>query len=353
MLAPAWSACATPSSGCGKTLASGSYRMSDQGLTRAYSVLVPSRYRPGTAYPLLVAFHGWGGDEREFLANQHVTRLSDKRGYILVVPRGLGSTGADSNRNSWSFRGSTTGLAGAGAAGTAQAPGRAAGAICDPARTPDFTYPSCRNVARNSCSWTQCQADDVAFAVALVHEIESRVCVDTARVYAIGASNGGMFVWDLGLDAASASTFRAIASLIGLPHRGYLDAPGKKGGLPVMVITGTHDTTVPPGAWESTDYTTTSDGNAYYYTGASAIVRSWGAADNCPYEGAPAASFRTGVAEADCRTYCGGRAQGWSGGSPGLGWPKVLDCRSAMGHDDYEFAWSWQLILDFFDAHSR
>jgi polyhydroxybutyrate depolymerase len=222
----------------------------------------------------------------------------------------------------------------------------------DAARTPDFTYPSCRNVARNTCSWTHCQADDVAFTVALVHEVESRLCVDTARVYATGGSNGGMFTWELGQNAASAPLIRAIVALIGLPHRGYLDAPGKTGGLPVLLITGTHDTTVPPGAWESTGYTTTSDGNVYYYTGASAIVRSWGAANSCPYAGAPAVSFKTAVTQADCRTYCGGSAQGWSGGSPHVGWPNVLDCRLAMGHD-YDFAWSWKLILDFFDAHSR
>jgi polyhydroxybutyrate depolymerase len=342
LLALTWGARAAPSSGCGKTLASGIYQTTDQNVARTYRVFVPARYKPDTAYPLVMAFHGWGGDENEFLGDEHVTRLANKRGYIVVAPRGLGSAGPDSNRNSWSFRGSTTGLA-----GTAEA-----AAICDAARTPDFTYPSCRNVARNTCSWTHCQADDVAFTVALVHEVESRLCVDSARVYAAGGSNGGMFSWELGQDVASAPVFRAIASLIGLPHRGYLDAPGKAGGLPVLLITGTHDKTVPPGAWESTDYTATSDGNVYYYTGASAIVRSWGAANACPYAGKPAASFRTGVARADCRSYCGSSGQGWSGRAPGVGWPNVLDCRSAMGHD-YDFAWSWQLILDFFDAHSR
>ena len=151
---------------------------------------------------------------------------------------------------------------------------------------------------------------------------------------------------------ASAPVFRAIASLIGLPHRGYLDTPAKTGGLPVLVITGTRDTTVPPGEWESTSYTTTSDGDAYYYTGASAMARSWGTANSCPYRGAPATSFNTGTTQADCRTYCEGNAQGWSGNSAHVGWPKVLDCRAAMGHA-YEFGWSWKLILDFFDAHSR
>jgi hypothetical protein len=110
-----------------------------------------------------------------------------------------------------------------------------------------------------------------------------------------------MFTWELGQNPASASIFRAIASLIGLPHRGYLEAPGRAGGLPVVLITGTHDTTVPPGAWENTRYTTSTDGGAYFYTRASAIVRSWGTANNCPYDGKPAVPFNAGTPQAGMR----------------------------------------------------
>jgi poly(3-hydroxybutyrate) depolymerase len=349
MLAPPWNAGATPSSGCGKTLASGVYRMTDQNLTRTYRLFLPSDYKPGISHPLVMVFHGWGGDENEFLGDSNVTTLADQRGYIVVAARGLGSAAPDSNQNSWSFRGSTTGLAGTTKDGASFSTGTAAAAICNAARTPNFTYQSCKNVARNTCSWTQCQADDVAFVLSLVKEVESTLCVDTARVFASGGSNGGMFTWELGQNSASAPIFRAIAPLIGLPHRGYLDAPGKPGGMPVLVITGTHDATVPPGAWESTRYTTTTDGSSYYYTGASAIVRSWGTANGCSYDGKPAAAFNTGTTQADCRSYCGASAHGWSGGAARVGWPKVLDCRAAMGHA-YEFNWTWNLILDFFDA---
>jgi polyhydroxybutyrate depolymerase len=352
MLGPTLVEAVTPSAGCGKTLASGTYRMTDQNVTRTYRVFVPSGYKPSSAYPLVMVFHGWGGDENEFLDDENVTTLADQRGYIVVAPRGLGSATPDSNPNSWSFRGSTTGLAGTNEEAASHAPGTAGGAICDAARTPNFTYPSCKNVARNSCSWTQCQADDVAFALHLVKEIESKLCVDTTRVFASGGSNGGMFTWELGQNTTSAPIVRAIAPLIGLPHRGYLDTSGKAGGVPVLVITGTHDRTVPPGAWESTSYTTTHDGYPYYYTGASAIVRSWGTANSCAYSGTPATSFSTGTTQADCRTYCGSTAAGWSGGAARVGWPNVLDCRADMGHT-YGLSWSWKLILDFFDAHSR
>jgi polyhydroxybutyrate depolymerase len=351
MSTPTLEAAATPSPGCGKTLTSGTYQMADQNATRTYRVAVPSGYKPATAYPLVLVFHGWGGDENEFLGDSNVAALASKRGYIVVAPRGLGAATPDSKRNSWSFRGSTTGLAGTTEDGASPTPEAGAGAVCDPARTPDFTYPSCKNIARNTCSWTQCQADDVAFTIALVSEIESRLCVDTTRVFASGGSNGGMFTWELGQNPRSAPIFRAIAPIIGLPHRGYLDMPGKSGGIPVLLITGTQDTTVPPGAWEDARHTTTRDGDEYYYTGASAILQRWGTMNGCPYTGTPAAHFDAGTTHADCRTYCSSIAAGWPGDAVGTGWPNVLDCRAPMGHV-YELGWSWKLILDFFDAHS-
>ncbi len=159
-----------------------------------------------------------------------------------------------------------------------------------------------------------------------------------------------MFTWELAQNARSAPIFRAIAPIIGLPHRGYPDPPGKGEGMPVLVITGTQDTTVPPGAWEETRYTTTGDADRYYYSSASAMTRSWGPMNGCPYTGTPAVRFNARTAHADCRTYCAGDAAGWSGGVAHAGWPNVLDCRAPMGHD-YDLDWSWKLVLDFFDAH--
>ncbi len=346
-MAPALGVAASPSAGCaGQTLASGTYQLADQGVTRRYRIHVPSRYSPGVALPLVVVFHGWGGDENEFLGEAGVESLADERGYIVVAPRGLGSGDPDSRRNSWSFRGSTTGVAAAGERGAGTG---AAAAVCDPLRTQDYRYPSCTGIARSTCSWTQCQADDVAFTMALLAEVEARLCVDRARVFATGGSNGGMFSWDLGQDARSAPHLRAIAPIIGLPHRGYADPPATPGKLPLLVITGEHDPTVPPGRWEDAGTTTTSDGDRYYYTGATAMTRRWGDANGCAYRGEPAASFAAVALRADCRTYCAGDPDGWSGDRPGAGWPNVLDCRAPLRHE-YGLDWSWKLVLDFFDA---
>ena len=205
------------------------------------------------------------------------------------------------------FRGSATGLDGDGV--NPKVPGDTP-AICDAAITPEYLYPSCQaGTARNSCSWTQCRDDDVDFTLALVRHIETRLCIDTAHVYATGGSNGGMFVWELGQNPLSAPTFRAIASVIGLPHRAYLGRPGKQERMPAILI-----------------------------TGATAITRSWAAAARCGTAGKEVA-FRRADSPADCRTYCPATESRW---------PAVLDCRAKM-HHDYGLPWSWKLILDFFD----
>jgi len=318
-----------PVSGCGAGgYKSGTYTMEHAGLTRTFRVHVPTGYDANKPAPLITLFHGWGGNENEFLSDKTVRDEADQRGYILVAPTGLGSGAPDNSYNSWSFSGSTTGIDGD------------SNPICDDSLTPDYSYKSCTESKINSCSWTQCQANDVDFAVALVEEIKTNLCVDAGRIYASGGSNGGMFTWELGQNPASAQSFRAIAPIIGLPHRGYLDGPGKEGEMPVLLITGALDNVVPPGAWDDDSFTTTSnDNDRFYYTGATAITKSWADAHGCDIT-VKAAPVEVGYQMPDCRTYCGSDA----------GLPRVLDCRVQMGHT-YDLSWSWKLVMEFFDAH--
>ena len=77
-----------------------------------------------------------------------------------------------------------------------------------------------------------------------------------------------------------------------------------------------------------------------YYTSATGITKSWAESHGCEVTNS-AVVFDAGASEAECRTYC----------SSDSGWPRVLDCRSDMGHT-YEFSWTWPLVLEFFTAHS-
>ncbi len=326
--------------GCGQEgIGSGVYTLMHDSIERIYRVHVPAGYKTDVAAPVVAFFHGWGGNEDEFAANKTITDEADQHGYILVAPRGIGSGDPDNKANSWTFSGSATGLDGDGTNT------RVAGdtdAVCDHGMTRDYSYGSCVASKSNTCSWTQCQADDVDFAVTLVEEVKAKLCVDANRVFAMGGSNGGMYTWELGQNPLSASHFRAIAPLIGLPHRGYLNAQGKDTDMPVIVITGMQDHVSPPGEWDDPAFTTTSNGtDRFFYTGATAITRSWADQHACDTAG-KALAYDDGYDESDCRSYC----------SHDAGWPRVLDCRAQMGHV-YKYEWSWKLILDFFDAHSK
>jgi len=310
---------------------SGVYQFTDDDLTRTYRIHIPTGYEPAKPTPLALVFHGWGGDENEFLAEPAVTDEADARNFILVAPRGVGSE-VDESFNSWSFRGSASGIGGDGLP------------VCDEVMTTDYTYPSCgpvgEGVAKSSCSWTQCQTDDISFVNALVEEVAKSACIDTDRVFATGGSNGGMFTWELGQNASTANSLRAIAPLIGLPHRGYLDGPGRDDGLPVLLVTGQDDPTVPPGTWEDASFTTSSDGDFYYYTGAAAITQTWATAQGCPID-EPAQALALGGDGVDCRSYCATAESGEL--------PPVLDCRVDMAHE-YQLDRTWPLILEFFES---
>lgn len=316
----------------------GEYSLFRGELERRFRVHVPASYDPQRPAPLVVAFHGWGGDDMEFLRHSAVRQELDARGVILIAPSGLGPEEPGRQPASWSFSGSTTGLDGDNVNTSVIDD---TNAICDDDRTIDYTYPSCADVAANGCSWTHCNDDDRDYAVALVRAAKANLCVDEARVYAVGGSNGGMFSWDIGRELEAAQTFRAVASLIGLPHRGYLAPPVRVGGMPVLLVTGTNDPTVPPGNWGDKNFTTTTDGDVYYYTGASAISEVWAEAHGCDVS-VPPSAVDVGIDNVDCR--------GWNGCSGDGRWPPVLDCRRDMTHI-YGLEWSWALVLDFFEQH--
>ncbi len=316
-------------SGCAEPMqASGTQEFTFEGVSRPYRLNLPPGAAANQPLPLIMVFHGWAGDESEFLQFAHVIQAAEQSGYVLVAPRGLGSDSAGQDKNSWTFSGSATGLDGNG------------GPICDTEITPDYNYVNCADTAANSCAWTQCQQDDVAFTLALLEHLSDQICLDQQRIFAVGGSNGGMFTFELAQNPASAGRLRAVASLIGLPHRGYLAGPGRDGDLPLLLITGQRDPVSPPGQWGDMTFTTTSnDNDRFYYESASAITSIWAQAHQCEVSGDPGI-ITMPWDQVECRSFCAGDT----------GLPQVLDCRADMGHT-YELEWSWPLVLRFFDDH--
>ncbi len=327
------------SSGCGqKNWESGSYSMTHNDINRHFRVHIPLDYDSQIPTPLILVFHGWGGGDEDFLGRSIVREELDNRGYIMLAPLGLGAGESGRTYSSWSFRGSTTGLDGDGL--NSNVVGDSV-AICDDRATMDYTYPSCSDTAKNGCGWTHCLDDDLLFVTEFVKHAGNNLCVNDRRVYAVGSSNGGNFIWDLGYNPQTADHFAAVASIVGLPHRGYNSPPATENGIPTLLITGSRDRTAPPGGWDDPSFTTTSDGDVFYYESAASITRSWAEARGCDVS-TRAKPVNVGRANFDCR--------GWDYCTGNTTWPTVLDCRSGMGHG-LNLSESWPLVMDFFDKN--
>ncbi|WP_291091290.1 PHB depolymerase family esterase [Hydrogenophaga sp.] len=141
------------------------------GLSREYLVHVPARYRAGTPMPLVLSFHGGGGN-MDIQANDRTYGLishAEKAGYVAVFPNGF-SRLRSGKLATWN-----------------------AGLCCGQARE--------RNV------------DDVGFVRAVVADVRHRLNIDPDRVFAQGMSNGGMLSYRLACEMAD--IFTAIAAVAG------------------------------------------------------------------------------------------------------------------------------------------
>jgi polyhydroxybutyrate depolymerase len=140
------------------------------GKERAYLVHLPPSYRSGTPMPVVVAFHGGGGDMK-LMASDHydLVAKADSAGFIAVFPNGYSR-----------FPGGKLATWNAG---------------------------HCCGAARDTGS------DDVGFVRALLAQLQTRVSIDPQRIFATGMSNGGMLSHRLACDMAD--VFRAIASVAG------------------------------------------------------------------------------------------------------------------------------------------
>ena len=108
--------------------------------SRTYILHVPSAYKGTTAVPLVVDFHPLGGSGSSEEGSSPYKGQTDPEGVVTAYPNGLsGPSGG-----AWNV-----------------------GPCC---------------VAN---------VDDVAFARALVAQVETKACIDTKRVYAVGFSMGG------------------------------------------------------------------------------------------------------------------------------------------------------------------
>ena len=70
------------------------------GVTGSYLLTVPRSYRPGSPFPLIVLFYGFGSDPVEFSALTDLPSRASSDGYLVAVPQAQGSE--------WQFSGQGT-----------------------------------------------------------------------------------------------------------------------------------------------------------------------------------------------------------------------------------------------------
>ena len=120
---------------------SGEKQISVGGTTRKYNIYVPSSYPTDRKVPLVIRYHGLGGNGGSEITSTGYRKVADSEGFILVAPSG--------------------------------APGSAGGAW---------------NVG--TCC-TSSPVDDVAFAKAIIAAVKKVANIDNERIYATGFSMGG------------------------------------------------------------------------------------------------------------------------------------------------------------------
>ncbi len=138
------------------------------GAERTYVVHVPPDYDGGHAVPLVLVFHGGGGNATSQVKTSGFNELADKKGFVVAYPNGSGRL--EDKLLTWN------------------------GGTC------------CGYAVTNN-------TDDVGFVKALIAELASQYKIDPKRVYATGLSNGAIFSYRLACDAAD--LFAAIGTVAG------------------------------------------------------------------------------------------------------------------------------------------
>jgi polyhydroxybutyrate depolymerase len=236
---------------------------------RTYILHVPSAYKGTSAVPLVVDFHPLGGSGSSEASSSPYKAQTDPEGVITAYPNGM-----------------------SGPSGGAWNVG-----------------PCCVK-----------DVDDVAFAKALVAQVETKACIDTKRVYAVGFSMGGGMTHYLACHAADVFAAFAPASFDLLKENEDDCKPPRP--VALLSFRSSNDTVVP---YEG-GYSSVVSGMPITFLGAEGTLAKWAEIDGCT--GSPTASDSNA-----CQYYtsCTGGVQvglctmtsGHAPGKANIGWPFI------------------------------
>ena len=136
---------------------------------RSYAIHLPNGRAPTQPVPLVLVFHGGGGNAANAARMSGMDAKADKEGFIAVYPNGTGAR-ANARLLTWN------------------------------------TWRCCGAALDN-------KVDDVGFVRALIDAVARDYPVDRKRIYATGLSNGGMLAYRVGCELGD--LFAAIAPVAG------------------------------------------------------------------------------------------------------------------------------------------
>ncbi|HUJ26135.1 MAG TPA: PHB depolymerase family esterase, partial [Myxococcales bacterium] len=254
--------------------------LSSGGRTRRFRLVVPPGALPGPA-PLVLNIHGLVENPKVHEWYTAMDEAAAARGMVVVYPQGLG--------NSWN------------------------------------AGPACCGRARDE------GVDDVRFFRDLVREVESEVCIDRARVFATGMSNGGIMSYRLACDASD--LVAAIAPVAGVEAAA---ACAPKRPVPVLAFNGTSDFLV---TWK---------GGWFGLEAPQASIARWSERDRCA--GPPSQSiYAKGDARCDAAPGCAADVVLCRIDGGGHTWPGALEA-FFLGKTSSDID-ATATILDFFLDH--
>lgn len=191
------------------TLPTGNYQFTVPGVNRLYDVHVPPAYKTTSPMPVVLIYHGGSMAPPRMKAVTGMNITANVKKFIAVYP--YGTPKKIGRQTSGSMR------------------------FWNPALVfPDYPY-------FNDPYYDT--VDDVGYTRALLDDLKTHFNVDTARVYAVGASNGGLLVNRLACELSD--RLAAVASVAGPLYgpEAYCDLARKT--MPILYMHGTADNFMP------------------------------------------------------------------------------------------------------------
>lgn len=169
------------------------------GIKRTYKVHISAAYNNKLKTPVILNFHGGGGNADSQMKTTRMDEAADRKGFIAVYPDGTGKEFLGRKFYSWN-----------------------AGRCCGDAKE--------KNI------------DDVGFVSAILEKIKKDFNVDENRIFITGYSNGAQMAYRLACEMSD-----KIAAIAPIAAIGSFDACNPKRAVPILHIDGTADTCSPYG----------------------------------------------------------------------------------------------------------